>query len=281
MTPAASGNHSQHHTDRALHAVLEALFSDPLLSRDYVLKGGLALRLVYGSPRRSEDVDLSAARPFTDEVTEEKNDMLMAFCEVLNDAMRGIEARHGLRDMRVGERTLSVDIPALLGSVHYRTAESPEEHEVKMQVTLSELICETHRQTYHGVSLHVAALEDILADKLKAMLQQVTRNKLRPMDVYDVWYYTLISPQRLDLARLRQYLEIKAARWPEVFPPTRERFHSRALREYSSEGFRHLTDRLEADAPRVTFEDAFSGVLTLVDRLELPELARSGEGRDQ
>jgi hypothetical protein len=131
------------------------------------------------------------------------------------------------------------------------------------------------------VSLHVAALEDILADKLKAMLQQVTRNKIRPMDVYDVWFYTMESPARLDLDRLRQYLEIKAARWPEVFPPTRDRFHAQALREYSSEGYADLVDRIDGEAPRVSFEDAFSGVLTLVDRLDLPDLVKPADSRDQ
>lgn len=267
--------------DRALFAILEALAAEPLLARGYVLKGGLALRLLYGGPRPSDDLDLSSAKPFTDVVTDEKNEMLLAFCDLLDESLRSVESGYDLEEMHVAEKTLSTEIPALLGSVGYRdTADSDHArksvYEVKMQVTLSELICETARFSVNGIAIHAAVLEDILADKLKAMLQQVTRNKLRPMDVYDVWFYSVRSSESVDLDRLRQYLEIKAARWPEVYPPTRQRFHSRDLHEYSSAGFPDLIERLERGAPRVSFEDAFAGVLSLVDRLELPELQAGG-----
>ena len=277
----ADDTHAAAHVDRALRAVLEALASEPLLARDYILKGGLALRLVYGSPRISDDLDLSSAKPFTADVTEEKNDLLLAFCDLLEKALESVECRYGLRGMHVLERTLSTEIPALLGSVGYfdreRTGGNREPEEVKMQVTLSEFICESARFQVDGVTVHAAALEDILADKLKAMLQQVTRNKLRPMDVYDLWYFSMESPRPVNLERLREYLEIKAARWQEVFPPTRQRFHVDALRVHSEEGYADLLDRIGPNAPRVDFDDAFAGVLALVDRLELPELAPTGQ----
>lgn len=260
--------------DRALRAMLAAIAAEPLLARDYVLKGGLALRLLFGGPRRSDDLDLTSARPFTHEVTDEKNEMLLAFCELLDASLEEVQAAYELREMRVLEKTLSAEIPALLGSVAYRDAQSSAEgpYEAKMQITLSEFICETARHTVDGIVIHSATLEDILADKLKALLQQVTRNKLRPMDVYDVWYFGTASDHVLQLDRLREYLEIKAARWPEVFPPTPNRFHDPELREYSAQRFEAFVRDLNPDAPRVSFDDAFSGVLTLVDRLELPHL---------
>lgn len=266
------------HVERALKAVLAAIAADPLLSRDYVLKGGLALRLLYGSPRISDDVDLSSAKPYSHDVTDEKNDLLLGLCLLLDGALAKVERQYGLRDMRVHEKTLSTEIPALLGSVVYRddrsAGDDDELYEVKMQITLSELICETTRKTVDGVAIFSAVLEDILADKLKAMLQQVTRNKLRPMDVYDVWYFSSVSRHPIDLDRLREYLQIKTARWPEVFPPTTERFHEVMLRDNSKELFPSFVDRLQGDAPRVSFEDAFAGVLALVESLELPELVR-------
>ncbi len=262
-------------------ATLAAIAADPLLARDYVLKGGLALRLLYDGPRISEDLDLSSAKPFTHDVTEEKNDMLLAFCVLLDDALRRVERKYGLRDMRVYEKTLSSEIPALLGSVVFHDTRDAEGtgtlHEIKMQVTLSELICETTRVRLDGITVYAAVLEDILADKLKAMLQQVTRNKLRPMDVYDVWYFSMVSPHPINVERLREYLEIKTARWPEVYPPTRQRFHEIALKENSSGRFPDFVSGLKGGAPQVSFEDAFAGVLTLVDRLELPELVRASE----
>src|SRR5690606_28802 len=110
----------------ALYAVLHAIALEPLLARDYVLKGGLALRLIYGSPRRSDDLDLSSAKPFTAEVTDEKNEFLLAFCDLLDAALADVEERHGFTGMHVREQTLSTDIPALLGSVGYHELSNGE-----------------------------------------------------------------------------------------------------------------------------------------------------------
>ena len=266
---------ASHHRDRALFAMLRALSGDQLLSRDYVVKGGLALNLVFGSPRQSEDLDLSSARPFTDEVNEEKNEMLLALCELLDAELKRTAAASGIEAAHVHEKRLSVEIPALLGSVRYREAgmdgAGEHWHEVKMQVTLSELVCETVRREVHGMVVHSAALEDILAEKLKAILQQVTSDKVRSMDVFDIWYFTTARRHELDEDRLRQYLEIKTAQWPEVYPPTADRYRDPKVRAHSERNFEGVIELVREPEFRVPFDEAFAGVLTFVEDLDLPQ----------
>src|SRR5690625_7983708 len=80
-----------------------------------------------------------------------------------------------------------------------------------MQVTLCEVVCETRTATVDGVRVHAASLEDILAEKLKAMAQQVDRGITRSADVFDLWYYARQTVPAPDVQLMRRFLRKKSA----------------------------------------------------------------------
>ena len=262
--------------DRARLAVLAAVRrSDELWGR-YALKGGLALRLAYGSPRRSDDLDLTAVKPFAADVAEAQEVALLRFGYRLNEALAETALDWGCAQVRVQRRRLSDELPALLCEVGYTTdpaATPPFEGTVPMQVTLSEVVCETAQAEAAGIPLYVATLEDILAEKLKALAQQVYREGAsRASDVFDLWYFSAWSEHALDVHRIVECLREKAAKWDVIQPVTRARYRDPAVRASATEGYEGLRDKVDdSSIPFPPFDDAFSAALALVDRLPLPE----------
>ena len=260
--------------DRARLAVLAALRRQDALWGRYVLKGGLALRMVYGSPRRSDDLDLTAVQPFASDVAEAQEVALLRFGYRLNEALAETVGDWGLAQARVQRRRLSDELPALLCEVGYATdveATPPFDEAVPMQVTLSEVVCEAVQAKAADVPLYVPTLEDILAEKLKAVAQQAYREGAsRASDVFDLWYFSTQSEHALDVRRVAECLHEKAAKWDVIQPITKARYRDEAVRLSAAEGYEALRDKVEADVPFLPFDEAFAAALAFIDRLPLP-----------
>lgn len=258
--------------ERARLAVLDALAQSPELWRAYVLKGGLALHYAYGSPRRSHDLDFSAVSAFSSEITEENEQDLLHFCHTLNAALEAVAARHGFAGLCVQLRTLSDEIPAVLAEVGYSTEEKSEvryEDTVEMQVVLSEVVCETAEAEVEGVRLHVPSLEDILAEKLKALLQQVPRDTSRSSDVFDLWYFIAASHHPIDRSNVADFLLRKSVPWPAIQPVARSRFVDPRLREHAASAYADVGPQL-VNGVAPPFTEAFDRILRFVETLDLP-----------
>lgn len=264
--------------------VLAAVHEQPLLWREYVVKGSLVLAHVHGSPRPAHDFDFTALKPFSIDVTDEKNQVLLAFCDLLKTALARLAPAHGFGAVGIAEQTLSEEIPAFLGTIGLRPGApdgaaggAPERsraftHEVEIQVTLSEVVCETERAEIDGVPVHVPALDDLVAGKLKAFAQQVTRAKKRPNDVYDLWYVLHHAPRKPDPEAVTRYLLMKSANWKTLQPFTRARFRDPRIREGILPGWDAVLAELPPDAPRpATLDDGLDAVLALAEMLDLPE----------
>ncbi|CAN5820111.1 hypothetical protein BH23ACT11_BH23ACT11_04460 [soil metagenome] len=259
----------------ARFAVLRAIRRTPDLWSRYVIKGGLALQHAYGSPRRSHDLDISAIEPRAPELSEANEVRLVRFCHQLNAAME-LAAENGFVRMVVQRRRLSDEIPALLAQIGYSTdpdAAPPFDDKIELQVTLSEVVCETTQSSAHETPMRVPTLEDVLAEKLKALAQQSVRPSAagRASDVYDVWYFTTDSPRQIDRDKVAVFLKEKVTRWPAMLPIVRSAFDHPFVRERAHEGFDALRESIAPDASFPCFEEAFAGVRAFVASIALPE----------
>ncbi len=254
---------------RARLATLDALFGHAELGSRYVLKGGLPLHHVYGSPRRSDDLDFNSVEWHPNEITEGREHQLVAFAHTLSEALSEAASRYDLAGLVVQNKRLSDVLPTLLAEVGYtedRAAEPPFEESVEMQATLSEVVCAWQEARLDGVRVVVPTREDIVADKLKVLLQQATRPNPRATDVWDLWHLiTSTTPEAETVAR---FLKQKCAVWADLRPPTRSAFHVPTVRERAAEGYAKLPEaHPELDAP--PFGEAFGAVLRFVDTLPL------------
>ena len=265
MPPSRSQQH------RAHAAILDAMARPPALWQEYVLKGGLALQYAYDNPRRSDDLDFSALHPFTHRLTDEKDERLLAFLSQLTDGLAETAPQHEFARLTVARKSLSDEIPALQVWLDGLDAKGDAVTvKVKVEATLSERVCQTQRAEWNGIALHVPVLEDVLAEKLKSLVQQPPRDTVRSTDVFDLWYFSARSSHAVDGEKVSRFLQKKSATWPSIQPVTKARFHAPAVREHAAGSYEGLADELPPSCPLPPFDEAFAHVLRFVDTLVLP-----------
>lgn len=266
--------------DDAIRAVLDALGRDEYLSEEYVLKGGNALRYAFFGRRASVDLDLSAKTIHRDQVREETERLLSDFRDRLNRALEEVKAQYGFATLRVQSTDLpgptfsTRRFPALELKVGYSRDEDrvpPFPDVVRLEVTLNEVVCEDEYAPLEGgAAIHVSSINDIIAEKCRALLQQPIRNRERPADVYDIWFYMDRRPELLGPERITRFLREKTeAR--ERITLSKAAFRNPEIRERAATDWDQIGSRLPAGEELPPFETAFEAVLELVGRLDLPE----------
>ena len=242
-------------------------------------KGGNALRFIYGNRRSTRDLDFTRIGGVDD-----RPDAVRKFFDL---TLAGVEGRSGLRAFcqRVRRRPPGAGKtrPTYLVSVGYQfpgdrlfgnvPGVSHVPTAVPVEVSFNEVVCETVTARDRGVDLGrltVCSLDDIVAEKLRALLQQVVRNRRREQDVYDI-AAVLADPAgfgAVDPASVAQFLvekcrgrDVTAARSAFRNPEVRDRAaadYDRTIREQAGEAF-------------VPFAEAWSRVSGFVGTLPLPE----------
>lgn len=187
---------------QATEVVLSAIGSVPGYGSRIFLKGGILMAVVYQSPRGTADID------FTTDL-EPSPDLPSELRHGINKELARAAARLGLPDLvmrvqRVEERprpfkTADVRFPALYVTVAYAKRGSKGErhvtngqgqHIIELEISFNEPVhaIEVVQFGERGPSFSAYALTDLIAEKFRALLQQVTRNRYRRQDVYDIAY---------------------------------------------------------------------------------------------
>jgi predicted nucleotidyltransferase component of viral defense system len=135
---------------------------------------------------------------------------------------------------------------------------------IDVEISFNDLICETCVWT--GVSsVRVSSLDDILAEKLRSLLQQRTRNRNRSQDVYDIAKY--VRQHTLDRDKIGRFLMEKAnVREIDV----RKSSFDDVIRTMAFEDY---DARIREQAPNhfIPFDDAWRDVVSLVQSLNIPD----------
>ena len=197
--------------DYVLSWVLAGLYRRPMLAGQMVFKGGTALRKCYfpGS-RFSADLDFTLR---TSPPAQELRAEIEAACRAITDET-------GIRLEPVDFRTLR-DVPgeeAHQGRIEYTGPLGrlgSDQPRIRLDLTIYETLVlpPEHRPVHHPYSdadsldlaVPVYALEEMLAEKLRAMLRRT-----RARDLYDVWQLFTRYAGALDWERARYVLEEKA-----------------------------------------------------------------------
>lgn len=257
--------------------VIESLANGPM--KDIlVFKGGNALRFCHHGQRSTIDLDFTAQSGLPDDVE--------YFRLVIDKSVRLFGSRHGIA-MKVQKcvrnpKRSDADLPTYQINVGYRfpgdrkfntflgTKLDQSPFVVQVEVSLNDVICESERIDFgipqSHVLLSVCTLEDIIAEKLRAILQQSVRNRFRPQDVFDIATFYSNGRDDLDRVKIRQFfVEKSSARG--IFP-TRDSFDNLDLVERSQYGYAELEKGL---GPLfIPHEAAWRIVLELVDAIFEP-----------
>ena len=199
--------------------VLNAVAMLGPLGARMVLKGGILVGLAYNSPRQTTDIDLTADFPVNSPIRDKVRDLLRsAFPRVATslgypDLVLGI---HSIQYLPKG-LFATAKFPALklkVASARRGTASEealqegkPTNCVIDVDISFNEPMHEIQvLELTGGQELLAYSLVELIAEKLRAVLQQVGRRRNRRQDVYDL--DRLIGEQQIDDDLCAQILEV-------------------------------------------------------------------------
>jgi len=189
-----------HRERQATEVFLVAISATSEYSDKLYLKGGLLMGLVHGSPRQTADIDLTAA-------LEPTHEEIRVLQEQLNRSLRRTPALIGYPDLVCRIQSMKpqpkrnhfedAQCPGLQVTVAYAERDSRDHQHLErgncsdvLQVDVS------YREPVHAVellrlnpdsSISAYSTTDVIAEKFRALLQQVSRGyPRRRQDVYDI-----------------------------------------------------------------------------------------------
>lgn len=262
----------------AQYAVLRAIASSASLRRILVFKGGNALDFVWSPNRSTRDLDFSAdmSAPGADELDEARLGGLLSGALDASGRELGIAMRvHGVGRQPRGEGKTFITYTAkvgyaLPGDRKNRTlleAGGYSGHVVPVEVSMNEPIGADRDVAVGDRSLRVGTLEDIVAEKLRAYLQQKgeIRNRNRRQDLLDI-AHILRKGAPLDLGSVSRYL-LEKARARDV-PVSKAAFRDPELADRARHEYYDLRATVREDF--VPFEKALEALYELVKKLDIP-----------
>lgn len=242
-------------------------FSAANISRSLAFKGGNALRFGHGYPRSTFDLDFSATDLEDDSAT-----IRGIIDEAVREGSAAFEIKCKVSSVHRNPSRLDRTLPTYTVKISYafpgdRTF--PDFFEVDtlrlpvvpIDISFNDIVCETvvvhfGSRDSHGIEL--CTLNDIVAEKLRAILQQVIRNRTRPQDVYDISRAIRFDKAKLDLAKVRLYVNDKCSARGIVF--SEESFDA-AIRERAEYGYDEL--RADLNEQFIPFDEAWGDVVAL------------------
>jgi predicted nucleotidyltransferase component of viral defense system len=185
---------------QATEIVLNAIGLAPALGKTIFLKGGTLMAVVYQSPRQTADLDFSTS-------LSPKADVDKTIGEALTETLPQAAARLGYPGVTLRVQTVTrrprkdqfaeAGFPALQIKVGYARRGTYQEvalqkgqcaNVISLDISFNEPIInvEPVHLGADGVSICVYSLADLIAEKLRGLLQQPIRNRYRRQDIYDI-----------------------------------------------------------------------------------------------
>ena len=197
--------------DYVLGWILWGIANDPVISKDWLLKGGSAIKKCYVDTHRySQDLDFTVLPGgMTD-----PEELQQSFTSIL----KNIEERSGI-DFSVQEHSFSMrpQGKTCQGKIYYIGPRgSPGPTAIKLDISLSEDLMrpQVRRSIIHSYSdsppepdkVYCYSLEELFAEKIRALLE-----RSRSRDLYDIIYLFRRTDLNAEPDLIREVLEHKCA----------------------------------------------------------------------
>lgn len=260
----------------AQYVMLCGIASVRRLRESLVFKGGNALDFVWQPNRSTVDLDFSL-------------DMEVSQHQIHVDTLRNLltqgisraSSRYGVavavysvKQEPPGEHRTFITYTASVGyalpderQLQIRMANNQSSpHIIRIEISINEPICDATMVTIdeNYQQLRVSTLEDIVSEKLRALLQQPIRRRTRPQDMLDI---AVIVRGNFGLNRDRVAAFLRAKADARHVLVSRTAFHDPEIAERARVGY----DALEATTRTIfiPFDDALATVLAFVDELPI------------
>ena len=250
---------------------LNAIAMTAPLKQAIFLKGGILMGLAYDSPRQTADIDLTATSDPEANTDEKIRDLLSPALPRAAAALGYADLFVKIHSVRSQPKAIFEDanFPALKLKIAAARRGTEEENALRegraagsiidVDISFNEASLQQIQvlELTSGQELLAYGLVDLIAEKYRAMLQQVPRNRNRRQDVYDL--DLLIARSEVDDALCEQILESLIVKCQSrCLNPTRTSLDDPDIKERSGNDWHTLELEL-GEVP--DFEGCFARVL--------------------
>lgn len=192
-----AANNQQREFREAVHIVLQAIGHSRNLQANMIVKGGLLLAIRYESTRYTRDLDISTTARYTADLAEP---LLREFANalILAEDQLSYDTSCRLQSHKVepkGENRTHHNLTITIGYANRnkrnemaRLNAASSARVVQIDYSFNEAVFEAEIVNLTGGgSIQTYSLQNILAEKLRSLLQQPIRRRHRRQDVYDIW----------------------------------------------------------------------------------------------
>lgn len=200
---------------QAVHLILHAIAGSDYLRLRMIMKGGMLLGIRYSSSRFTEDIDFSTSHTLPEIDQAEFEAHLQESLVIAADELPyPVVCRLQSLKLQPRQGGTFPSFKLQLGYADTRNANAVQRLEqgqaattVKIDYSFNETSYQIEELFLDGEeTIQAYGLTDLLAEKLRSIIQQVVRNRNRRQDVYDIWYLLSTCPP-LTPREKRQILE--------------------------------------------------------------------------
>lgn len=227
---AARTNLHEYRRRQLVEIVLHAIGAVPTLRSRLLLKGGALMNLVYRSSRATTDVDFTAPSEFSEAEVAQIVADLDTNIAVAAQRLGYLQLTCLVQSIKKKPRRPDARFPTVAITIGSASRREPSEmarlldrraiHIATLEVSFNELVCEVD-EIYLGEgdeSILAYSVYDLVAEKLRALLQQTQRNRFRRQDVYDI--ALILRDRKFDVEEREKVLQtlLAKARSREIEP---------------------------------------------------------------
>jgi len=254
---------------QAVHIIIHSIAGCDNLRSMMIMKGGILLAIEYSSSRYTTDIDFSTEEKYDDFQLENfLTDLergLVLSTETLNyDVTCKVQSKE-LKPKNIKNPTT----PSLCIKIGYASKSNNREHQrllkgsaiaiIKLDYSFNEFNFDTSIMKIDDESsIRVYSLVDLVAEKFRAILQQVPRNRNRRQDIYDLNYLIINYIKYTEYDELKREILIALKKKSESRGIQAKKFSLRnpEVIERSKKEYFTLANEIEGELPK--FEDAYS-----------------------
>lgn len=182
---------------QAIHLILRAIAQDRSLAPLMIMKGGILLAIRYKSSRFTTDVDFSTPHQLQEiDLQSLLTDVQQALVPVSAENDYGLALALQSHKINPPNRP-DVSFPTLQLKIGYASRLNPREMRrfalkqapktIQIDYSFNEWVSEIEAQNVDGGVLNMYAYHDLIAEKLRSVLQQPIRDRARFQDIYDLY----------------------------------------------------------------------------------------------
>ncbi|MGU3310201.1 nucleotidyl transferase AbiEii/AbiGii toxin family protein [Pseudomonas sp. M5A4_2d] len=201
---------------QATHIILRAISSDESLRTSMIIKGGTLLGIRYGSTRFTTDIDFSTEKKLSEIDLDEFEVTLNDAMDLVETALNyGVKCRLQSHQIKPNAQGTFPTIKMKLGYCLRSNAAHMKRLEDKNCPLVIVIDYSFNEKSYNVEMLQLGEDDgeiqaydicDLLAEKLRSILQQAARKRNREQDVYDVNYllstiHTLTESEKIKIHR--------------------------------------------------------------------------------